>query len=41
MFVLAPFSYVLTHVSLALDTLVKNDASKRHAIGWCVLARKS
>ncbi len=40
MLLLAPLTYLLTHIAIFLDSLVRNEASKRHAIGWCVLATK-
>jgi len=41
MFIIAPWSLVITKLTLGLDRLFKTKAHKKHVLGWCVVVRKS
>lgn len=40
MLMLAPWTTLKTRIALWKDSIDRREASKRHAIGWCIVARK-
>jgi ubiquinone/menaquinone biosynthesis C-methylase UbiE len=37
---MGPFTKLLTLIAINLDEKIRTEATRRHALGWCILARK-